>query len=125
MNAMLAKRLKQLRVAANLQQNDIIKRLSLSSARYSQYESGKRRPDYELLIEFADLYGVSIDYLLGRTTIQNYPTQTSPAYSSDELDLIRKYRALDETRQEAVRDFIDASYAKALTSQKNTAELVS
>lgn len=122
---MLAKRLKQLRVAANLQQNDIIKRLSLSSARYSQYESGKRRPDYELLIEFADLYGVSIDYLLGRTTIQNYPTQTSPAYSHDELDLLKKYRALDETRQEAVRDFIDASYAKALTSQKNTAELVS
>ena len=101
---MLAERLKQLRIAANLQQTDINKRMSLSSARYSQYESGKRRPDYELLIEIANLYGVSVDYLLGRATIQNHPTPATPEYSPDELDLIKKYRFLDEARQEAVRD---------------------
>lgn len=122
---MLAKRLKQLRIAANLQQTDIIKRLSLSSARYSQYESGKRRPDYELLIEIANLYGVSVDYLLGRATIQNHPTPATPAYSPDELDLIKKYRFLDEARQEAVRDLINTSYARAVQSQKNTTERVS
>ena len=122
---MLAERLKQLRIAANLQQTDIIKRLSLSSARYSQYESGKRRPDYELLIEIANLYGVSVDYLLGRATIQNHPTPATPAYSPDELDLIKKYRFLDEARQEAIRDLIDTSYTKALTAQKNTTERVS
>ena len=121
---MLAKRLKQLRVAANLQQTDIIKRLSLSSARYSQYESGKRRPDYELLIEFANLYGVSIDYLLGRTTISN-TSHTSATCSAEEIKLIKKYRYLSKDRQEAVRDFIDVSYEKALTTQKHANELVS
>ena len=118
---MLAKRLKQLRVAANLQQTDIIKRLSLSSTRYSQYESGKRRPDYELLIEFANLYGVSIDYLLGRNTISN-TSHTSATCSAEE---IKKYRSLSKDRQEAVRDFIDVSYKKALTTQKHANELVS
>lgn len=33
----------------------------------SRYETGEREADYAMLIAIADYFGVSIDYLLGRT----------------------------------------------------------
>ena len=33
----------------------------------SRYENFEREADYETLIKFADYFGVSVDYLLGRT----------------------------------------------------------
>lgn len=65
----LGKRLRELRIKNGYKQDDILKKFNISSGRYSQYESGRRKPDYELLAEFADFYNVSIDYLLGRQII--------------------------------------------------------
>lgn len=121
----LGQKLRELRVQKDLKQEDLQKRFSLSSGCYSLYENDKRKPPYETLIQFANFYDVSLDYLLGRATIQNHPTPATPAYSPDELDLIKKYRFLDEARQEAVRDLINTSYARAVQSQKNTTERVS
>lgn len=118
-------RLKLLRERQNLSQTTLAKLLNISRQSYNFYENEKREPDISMLIRIANFFDVSLDYLLGRSNTQDISIHPSPAYSPDELDLLKKYRALDETRQEAVRDFIDASYAKALTSQKNTAELVS
>ena len=42
--------------------------LGISRASLEYYEKGKRKPDIEILAKFADYYGVSADYLLGRTT---------------------------------------------------------
>lgn len=41
---------------------------------YSQYELGVLNYPVEVLMKLADLYGVSVDYLLGRTEIRTpYP----------------------------------------------------
>lgn len=79
----IGQRLRELRLKNNLKQDDIIKRFSLSSGRYSQYETGKRRPDYELLMALADFYHVSIDYLLGHEVAQPDP----PADTSEPADI--------------------------------------
>ena len=34
---------------------------------YRRYETGEREPTASVLIQIADFYGVSIDYLVGRT----------------------------------------------------------
>ena len=34
---------------------------------YRRYETGEREPVASILIKMADFYGVSIDYLVGRT----------------------------------------------------------
>lgn len=61
---MLGERLKSLRILNNLTQKQVSINLHLSEARYGQYESNKRRPDYETLKEIASFYHVSTDYLL-------------------------------------------------------------
>lgn len=39
----------------------------------SRYETGVRKPDYDTLIQLADYFDVSIDYLVGRTDISKIP----------------------------------------------------
>lgn len=65
---MLNKVLKELRIQRGLTQKEVANLLNMSTARYNQYETGKRTPDYETLLSIADFYNVSIDLLFGRTT---------------------------------------------------------
>lgn len=58
-------RLKELR--GSLTQDQTAKKLGLNRQTYRNYESGMRQPDFETLINIANYYNVSIDYLLGRT----------------------------------------------------------
>lgn len=122
---MVGKILKSLRIANNLTQEKIAKQIDVARSTYTYYEQEGRSLSPDILVKLANFYNVSIDYMLGRTTNPDFSTTSSPTYSPDELDLIKKYRALDETLQEAVRDLINTSYARAVKAQKNTTERVS
>lgn len=63
----LGKRLKASRIRAGFTQNDIADRFDVNSSVISNYERGYRDPSSYKLRILADLYHVSVDYLLGRT----------------------------------------------------------
>ena len=46
---------------------DFCKAIGISFSTYQNYESGSRVPTVEMLVKIADFYGVSVDYLMGRT----------------------------------------------------------
>ena len=60
-------RLKELRKKKNLSQVRLAIDLNTSQNTISRYESGEREADYKTLIQIADYFNVSIDYLLERT----------------------------------------------------------
>ena len=60
-------RLKEIRVAKGITQLKLAMDLNMNQNSISRYETGEREADYRTLIAFADYFGVSIDYLLGRT----------------------------------------------------------
>ena len=60
-------RLKELRESKGYTQLKVAMDLNMNQNSVSRYESGQREAGYDLLIRFADYYGVSIDYILGRT----------------------------------------------------------
>ena len=64
-------RLRALRLERGLRQIDISGKTGIDQRTRSNYETGKTRPDSKALIALADFYGVSIDYLVGRTVSQN------------------------------------------------------
>lgn len=66
---MLPEILKELR--GKLTQEEVAKQIGLSRARYSHYENGRSEPDNEMLQKLANYFNVSVDYLLGRTTIKD------------------------------------------------------
>lgn len=63
----IAERLRTLRKEKKLRQSDVARLLGIGVRTYQYYEGDDHRPDYEMLIALADLFGVSTDYLLGRT----------------------------------------------------------
>lgn len=60
-------RLKDLREDNDLNQSKISKKLNITQAAYSYYETGKRNIPNETLIKFAEFYDTSTDYILGLT----------------------------------------------------------
>lgn len=60
-----------LRTERNITQKDAAKDLNISQALLSHYERGARECGLDFLIKIADYYGVSCDYLLGRTSDRN------------------------------------------------------
>lgn len=59
-------RLKILRIKNEMTQRQVAFYLHIDRTTYAGYESGKRFPDARTLCKIADLFDVSVDYLLGR-----------------------------------------------------------
>ena len=64
---MYFRRLRDLREDSDLSQKEIAAHLGIQQTVYSRYERGFQTIPLEHLIRLADYYGVSIDYLVGRT----------------------------------------------------------
>ncbi|HHT71761.1 MAG: transcriptional repressor LexA [bacterium] len=64
---MLPKRLREQRELKKMTQGELGKIFGVDRATISRYETGDRDPDSELVRKFADFFGVTTDYLLGRT----------------------------------------------------------
>ena len=59
-------RLHELRNQSKMTQRDIAAHLGITQPSYIRYENGKSEPTLECLVKIADLFDVSVDYLLGR-----------------------------------------------------------
>lgn len=62
----IGKKLKELRKAYNLTQEEIAMRIGVSRVNYTRYETDKVRPDYETLLTLVDFYDISLDELFDR-----------------------------------------------------------
>lgn len=58
--------LKQLRKQNGFTQKEVAKELGITVSAYGNYELGQRQPTPEMLCKLADMFEVSVDYLLGR-----------------------------------------------------------
>ncbi len=62
-----AERLLLLRKEKNLNQEDVLEPFNLSVRTYRRYETGEREATISTLWKIADFYGVTLDYLVGRS----------------------------------------------------------
>lgn len=68
---LLAERLKLLRAEHRYYQRELADLLGISLRAYQFYEDGTNEPKLKSLVALADFYGVTTDYLLGRTDQRN------------------------------------------------------
>ena len=59
-------KIREIRKKCGLTMKELAERVGVSESAISQYETGRRQPDYETLLKIADYFGVSVDYLLGK-----------------------------------------------------------
>ena len=69
MEIILGKRLKELRTEKGMTQKEAAKAFGLNAVTYLHYEKDQREPPLKLLAEFAQFYGVTVDYLIGVSDI--------------------------------------------------------
>ncbi len=62
-----AEKIKDLRDYKGLRKIDVYRMLGIAAQTYSDYESGKCEVPSRCIKQLADFYGVTADYLLGRT----------------------------------------------------------
>ena len=63
-----AQRLRELRNSRRVYQKEMAEYLGITVRGYQCYEAGQNYPDVKGLIALADYFGVSTDYLLGRSS---------------------------------------------------------
>lgn len=63
---MIGEKIKELRKAKGITIAEAAKIFSIASRTYSSYEAEEREPNIDMINKFADFYGVTTDYLLGR-----------------------------------------------------------
>ena len=83
--------LKQLRVEKGFSQLEMANELDMPQSTYQQYEAGITEPKFSTLIQIADYFNVSIDYLIGRTNVRE-PWDKGDRVSA-ELNCLRNVKA--------------------------------
>lgn len=102
---MFSKRLRNLRENKGVNQEKLGAILGLSASTIGMYEQGRRQPDNDTLIKMADFFGVSVDYLLGKTEVKNY---INPYDDELEEVLFSKAKDLTDDEKKAVLSVINA-----------------
>ncbi len=106
--------IKLLRVEKGLTQNQLAKEMNLTQTAVSQWEIGRNVPDSQTSKKLAEFFGVSLDYLLGRSnerTTSYYASNISDSnfiqgsgsvtveqselLSKEEAEILRIFRNLD------------------------------
>lgn len=79
-------KLKNARNNRRLSQIDAAKMIGVSNKTLSSYENGDNTPSAEVLISMADVYNISIDYLLGIDKERVIRTNGLKGFQIDALD---------------------------------------
>ena len=75
--------LKQLRNEKGLYQKELASILGVSRPTITQYENGTRTPDQNTLLEIAEYFSVSLDFLTGRTEERSSADKIKSALAGD------------------------------------------
>ena len=103
---MSSNKFKFLREKMGLSQMDLGEKLGVTQQSVYAWERGDALPRLQTAIALAELYNVSIDYILGRTN--NPSTQIEPTVEDDELRAraIDQVSSLSDPELERVMDFL-------------------
>lgn len=102
-------RIRALREARHMSQVRLSVELEVSQETVSAYESGKHFPSYKNLVRMSELFGVSIDHLMGRCD----EARLDSGLSRSERALLENYRGLDPIGQAKAE-----AYLQGLAEQK-------
>ncbi|KIN80923.1 helix-turn-helix domain-containing protein [Clostridium botulinum] len=92
---MFGDRLKELREEKDFTQEELGKFLNVSRQAVSSYEKGENEPTIDALVKIANIFNVSLDYLLGRTKERynlNLEDKKNKDLIIDIIKVIEKYK---------------------------------
>lgn len=104
-------RLKELRGEQKISQGELAEKFQVTQQTISAYENGSRDIGTETLSRLADFFDCSVDYLLGKTNIRKWESETL-AFNTVAVD------GLSDEDIDAVKRIIEGLKAKHLVQKK-------
>lgn len=98
-------RIKQLREEKGISQLEFAKKINLTQQSVSAYEKGIREPSLDILKTIADFFGVSTDYILGKSDVRN-PEKVE--VDNDKLKIglsVKDYSKITDEQKKQIEDF--------------------
>jgi len=95
---LFGERLTQIRKKKKLSQAEVGKLLEIDGDAYGRYERNEVKPSIEMAAKIADVFNVSLDYLIGKTDLE---------FDDDTLKRIEEISKLSEKNKEVVYTFLD------------------
>lgn len=121
---MKGKILRELRLENKLTQDELAKKLDVSSSTIRMIELGKRNGSDEVINKIANFFSVSLDYLNGRTTERTIEKKSKPKMIDDFLDsllddgIITDPNDIDDTTADMILNAIKAQVALKLKKRE-------
>lgn len=96
-------RIREVRKAKKLSQTELAEMLHVHQTAVSQWENGKTEPDMDNLCRIADIFGVTVDYLLG---VDTQSKTIDEQLSEIDFALSGEIRDLNDEEKQDVLDFV-------------------
>lgn len=121
---MIGKRIRLLRNEKGVSQEELSKVIGVTTSAISMYETGARKPSYEVISRLADYFNVTMDFIVGRTEVRNSintPQDVNELMKVDPDLLIELCRAKDlpEEERRRIKEFAAFEIEKFLKSKRN------
>lgn len=114
-------RIKQLRESHGLNMKEAARILNMPYTTYVNYEKGLREPTSEVLIDIADYFETTVDYLVGRVDEMGIICHRTQSLSSEDEELLRKFHCLDDRGKAAVMNVLNHEYESLPGEKAKTA----
>ncbi|WP_299892430.1 helix-turn-helix transcriptional regulator [uncultured Lacinutrix sp.] len=105
----LGKRIQELRKKANLSQSELAAKIDISYPQMSRYEIKEVQPPADVLKRLADVFGVSIDYIV------NGSLEQKAERDIDDNELLQQFKEVEQMEEEdksTIKKLIDAFITK-------------
>lgn len=99
-------RIRELRKEKGMSQVSLSTAVEVAQVTVSQYECGRSYPSVKALLKMAEIFDVSVDYLLGLSDIRGI--LKSGITTDDEAELLNNYRSLTPSDRALVRAYMQA-----------------
>ena len=113
-------KIRQLRKGKEWNQKDLAELLQTSRPTISNWETGRTSPDHEALRQMANLFGVSVDYILGEEgeSGRTVGEQESFIITAKDLERLKKLQKLNNEDQ-AMFDALLEHFTRKKTKAAN------
>lgn len=108
----VGERIKNRRIELGISQTQLAKKASLTSASISQFESGSRKPSFDVISKLALALEINTDYLLGN----NYKKEILVTIEPEYAEMISIIKELSEENKKLLLDFLE--FAKYRNEQQ-------
>lgn len=124
---MFDKRLKEVRKKKGYTQVTLAQKLAVSTGTVAMWETGKRKPDFEMLCTLSEILDVKTDYLLGQSDDDSSATLTDEeidqlgAWETEEYlqELFFMYLSLDDYGKAAVNNLVKNEAVRCREQETN------